>query len=65
MQSLTTPHAGVINANLMAMCSMMAWAVGLPAAEPLIARLPELDLAGLENLYQQLASNPELPIIQR
>ena len=36
-----------------------------PAAEPLIARLPGLDLAGLENLYQQLASSPELPIIQR
>lgn len=44
MQSLTTPRAGVINANLMAMCSMMAWAVGLPAAEPLIRILPSLSL---------------------
>lgn len=44
MQTLTTPRSSLISANLMAMASMVAWAVGLPAAEPLIRVLPSLSL---------------------
>lgn len=41
----TPTPAGALAANLTAMLSMLLWAAGLPAADPLIAALPPLPLA--------------------
>ena len=58
MQNISKTRPSLLAANLMCMASMFIWAAGLPAAEPLIAKLPPLSLTAARMTLAALSMLP-------